>query len=231
MVADRQYFGLEAEKLRAGAERTIARLSKQSPDKQRIDVHTLSQDFETDPAGAAVMLSAFLAGGLLHPNGAGAYLPTRSFRQCAVSCVVAPMTRERAKSVIDRACKLAENINKDWTRNPFQIKSIVVSGSYMSRRKELPELSLSLGLIRRHDTRATGPTSSQDRDEGGRQIAHAMSELSSFVTVRIISERHSVPRPFSVVFQAEEFVNETSAPAWGRLLDWSSALTRKLASR
>jgi hypothetical protein len=60
---------------------------------------------------------------------------------------------------------------------------------------------------------------------------HAMSKLSSFITVRIVSERHAVPRPFSVVFQAENFVNETSAPAWGRFLDWGSALTRRLASR
>ena len=231
LVADRQYFGLDAELLRVGCERTLARLSEQSPDEARIDIHTMSQDFLTDAAGAAVLLSSFLAGGLLHPNGSGAYLPTRHFRQCALARVVAPMTRERAKSVIDRACKLADEINRQWTRNPFRIKTIVVSGSYMSRRKQLAELSLSLGLSRRPEARAGGAITSQARDEAGRQIVHAMSKLSSFVTVRIVSERHAVPRPFSVVFQAENFVNETSAPAWGRLLDWSSALTRRLASR
>jgi hypothetical protein len=231
LVADREYFGLEAEALRAGAERTLARLSKQSPEDQRIDVHTLSADFLTDAAGAAVLLSTFLAGGLLHPNGTGAYLPTRHFRQCALARVVAPMTRERAKSVIDRACQLADQINKEWTRNPFRIKTIVVSGGYMTRRKELSELSLSLGLSRRQEARTASSLTAEQRDEAGRQIVHAMGKLSSFITVRIVSERHAVPRPFSVVFQAEQFVDETSAPAWGRLLDWSSALTRRLASR
>jgi hypothetical protein len=231
LVADREYFGLQAEVLRAGAERTLARLSTLKPDEQRIDVHTLGEDFSTDPAAAAVLLSAFLAGGLLHPNGAGAYLPTRHFRQCALACVVAPMTRDRAKSVIDRACKLAEQINREWTRNPFRIKTIVVSGSYMTRRKHLSELSLFLGLSKRQWARAAGATTAQERDEAGRQIAQAMSKLSSFVTVRIVSERHAVPRPFSVVFQADHFVDEASAPAWGRFLDWSSALTRRLASR
>ena len=231
LIADREYFGIQAEVLRAGAERTLARLSTLSPDEQRIDVHMLSENFLTDQAGAAVLLSAFLAGGLLHPNGAGAYLPTRQFRQCALACVVAPMTRDRAKSVIDRACKLAEQINKEWTRNPFRIKTIIVSGSYMTRRKELSELSLSLGLSRRQEARTGATLSSEARDEAGRQIVHAMSKLSSFISVRIVSERHAVPRPFSVVFQAENFVNETSGPAWGRLLDWSSALTRRLASR
>jgi hypothetical protein len=231
LVADRDYFGIEAEALRAGAERTLARLSRLSPEEHRIDVRTLSEDFRTDQAGAAVLLSAFLAGGLLHPNGAGAYLPTRHFRQCALARVVAPMTRDRAKSVLDRACKLAEQINKEWTRNPYRIKTIVVSGGYMTRRKQLSELSLSLGLSKRQQARAGGSTTAQARDEAGRQIVQAMSNLSSFINVRIVSERHAVPRPFSVVFQADHFVNETSAPAWGRFLDWSSALTRRLASR
>ena len=231
LIADRKYFGISAEVLRAGAERTLARLSALSPDKQRIDARTLTEDFLTDQEGAAVLLSAFLAGGLLHPDGAGAYLPTRHFRQCALACVVAPMTRDRAKSVIDRACKLAEEINREWTRNPFRIKTIIVSGSYMTRRKELSELSLSLGLSKRQSARAAGAMTAQRRDEGGRQIVDAMSNLSSFITVRIVSERHAVPRPFSVVFQADQFVEETSAPAWARFLDWSSALTRRLASR
>jgi hypothetical protein len=178
-----------------------------------------------------VLLSAFLAGGLLHPDGAGAYLPTRHFRQCALARVVAPMTRDRAKSVLDRACKLAEEVNREWTRNPFRIKTIIVSGGYMTRRKQLSELSLSLGLSKRQSARAAGAMTAQRRDEGGRQIVDAMSKLSSFITVRIVSERHAVPRPFSVVFQADQFVDETSAPAWGRFLDWSSALTRRLASR
>jgi hypothetical protein len=231
LVADREYFGIAAEALRAGAERTLARLSTLSPEQQRIDVRTLREDFLTDQAGAAVLLSAFLAGGLLHPTGAGAYLPTRHFRQCALARVVAPMTRDRAKLVIDRACKLAEQINREWTRNPFRIKTIIVSGSYMTRRKQLSELSLSLGLSKRQEPRAAGATTAQVRDEAGRQIVQAMSNLSSFITVRIVSERHAVPRPFSVVFQAEHFVDETPGPAWGRFLDWSSALTRRLASR
>ena len=162
---------------------------------------------------------------------AGAYLPTRHFRQCALARVVAPMTRDRAKSVLDRACKVAEQINKEWTRNPFRIKTIVVSGSYMTQRKQLCELSLCVGLSKRQEPRPGGATTTQGRDEAGRQIVQAITNLSSFISVRIISERHAVPRPFSVVFQADDFVDETSAPAWGRFLDWSSALTRRLASR
>jgi hypothetical protein len=42
-----------------------------SPEEQRIDVHTLSEDFLTDQAGAAVLLERIPRGGLLHPNGGG----------------------------------------------------------------------------------------------------------------------------------------------------------------
>ena len=58
MVADRQYFGIEAAALRAGAERTLARLSNQSPDEQRIDVRTLSEDFLTDSAGFQSLMNS-----------------------------------------------------------------------------------------------------------------------------------------------------------------------------
>jgi len=231
MVADRQYFGLEPQALRAGAERTLARLSAQSPDTARIDVRTLSDDFQLDAAGGAVLLSAFLAGGMLHPDGAGAYLPTRHFRQCALASVVAPMSRDRAKSLIDRACQLAAQINKEWTRNPFTIKTVIVSGSYMSRRKELSELSLSLGLSRRQEARAAGATTSRNKDEAVRQIVEAVAALSSFITVRIVSERHAVPRPFSVVFQADDVAADSPAPAWERFIDWGASFTRRLASR
>jgi hypothetical protein len=231
LVADRQYFGIEAEALQAGAERTLARLSNQSPDEQRIDVRTLSEDFLTDSAGAGVLLSQFLAGGLLHPNGAGAYLPTRHFRQCALACVVAPMTRDRAKSVIDRACKLAEQINKEWTRNPFRIKTIIVSGSYMTRRKELSELSLSLGLSRRQEARTGGTLSSEARDEAGRQIIQAMSKLSSFIAVRIVSGAARCPASVQRRLPGRNFVHETSAPGLGPVARLELALTRRLASR
>src|SRR4249920_174311 len=41
LVADRRYFGLEAQDFRAGAERLLARLSAVSPERARIDVRSL----------------------------------------------------------------------------------------------------------------------------------------------------------------------------------------------
>ena len=81
-------------------------------------------------------------------TAAGGYLPTRRFHQYALACVVAPLSRARAKGLIDRACGLAARINADSARNPFQIKFVAVSGNYMSSHDQLAELSLWLVLDR-----------------------------------------------------------------------------------
>jgi len=89
LVADRTYFGLEAQALRAGAERALARLSAKPPGQSRIDVRSLGEDFRLDPAASSALQREFLMGGLIHPDGAGGYLPSRLFRQYALACVVA----------------------------------------------------------------------------------------------------------------------------------------------
>ena len=231
LVADRLYFGLDAQALRAGAERTIARLSENSGGVSRIDVHSLGEDFEMDAAGSAVLLSALLAGGMLHPDGGGGYLPTRHFRQYALARVVAPLSRERARSLIGRACVLAKHINTEWVRNPLGVKTIMVSGNYMSRRHQLSDLSLWLALGRRRDSRTPSSTASQSKDDAIRQILEAMSALSSFIVVRTVADQQAVPRPFSVVFQLTQETEETPAPPLERLRDWGASITRRLGSR
>ncbi len=231
LVADRRYFGLEAQALRAGAERTLARLSAQPPELGRIDAHSLGDDFELDAAESAVLLSALLAGGMLHPNGAGGYLPTRHFRQCALALVVAPLSRERARVLICRACALAQQINSEWVRNPLGIKTITVSGNYMSRRDQLSDLSLWLALGRRRDTRTPSVPASQSKDEAIRHILDAMNALSSFIVVRVVGEKNTIPRPFSVVFEVTQEAEESPAPTLERLRDWGASISRRLAAR
>ena len=121
LVADRKYFGLEASALRAGAERSLAHMSTQPPEQARIDVRNLGEAFHLDAPASWELLSALLMGGLLYPDGSGGYLPTRHFRDYALACVVAPLSRTRAKALIDRACGLAARVNADWVGNPLQI--------------------------------------------------------------------------------------------------------------
>ena len=148
LISDQQYFGLEAGVLRAGAKRALARVTGRTS-AESIDVRSLGDDFRLDGATSASLLSALLAGGMLYPDGTGTYRPTRLFREYALASVVAPLARERAKALVDRACALAASINAEWDNVPFQIETVAVSGSYMTRRELLPELSLSLILCPR----------------------------------------------------------------------------------
>lgn len=231
LVADRRYFGLEAKDFRAGAERSLARLAAKSPAEARIDVRSLAEDFRLDAPATSALQRELLVGGLLHPDGAGGYVPTRLFRQYALACVVAPLSRARAKALIDRACLLAMQINADWSANPFQIRMLVVSGTYMSQRDKLSELSLSLVLRWRNEAPPAGATSPPGKDDAIRQIVAALSKLSSFIVLRVVAGTDAVQRPFGVVFKHSKEIVEAPEPPKGRLRAWGEALTRRLGSR
>ncbi len=229
LIADQKYFGLEAAVLRAGAERSLARIAKQPSEQARIDTRSLAQDFHLDAEASSSLLSALLAGGMLYPDGTGMYRPTRQFREYALASVVAPLSRERAKGLVDRARALAASINSDWNQVSFQIAIMAVSGSFMSRRDQLSELSFSLVLCRRPDARTPTSGPSLSKDDAVRQVVEALRALSSFIVVRIVADRKMVQRPFSVVFQASENVMDSSVAGWDRFREWSASITRWLA--
>lgn len=231
LVADRKYFGLEADALRAGAERALARLSASPSGEARIDVNSLGEDFHLDAAASGALLREFLMGGMLQPDGAGRHLPTRLFYQSALACVIAPLSRARAKALIDQACGLAARINAEWVSNSYQIKMVTVSGHYMSQRDKLSELSLSLVVGRRREARTPDSPPLQSKDDALRQIVEALQALSSFIVVRIVPDGQAVQRPFGVVFRRTREVVDAPAPSLDRFRAWGAAITRRLASR
>jgi hypothetical protein len=232
LIADQQYLGLPANALRGGAARTLARLSSHPAGQAWIDLRNLGDDFHLDAGPSAALLSAMLAGGMLYPVGAGRYHPTRQFREYALATVVAPLPRERARGLIDRACKLAARINAEWNHLPFQIEMMAVSGSYMTRRDQLTDLVLSLALHRRSVSKTANSAVLPSKDDASRKIVDALQGLSSFIVLRIVSDRTKVQRPFSVVFQAGAIAPEAPAERWDdRLRDWSASFTRWFAAK
>ncbi len=229
LIADQKYFGLEAGALRSGAARALTRISRQAPERERVDVRSLGEDFHLDSAASSALLSALLGGGMLYPDGIGRYRPTRLFREYALASVVAPLSRERAKALVERACALIASINSDWDRIPFQIEMVAVSGSYMTRRDQLPELSLSLVLCPRAESRKPWSGPLLGKDDGLRRVLEALRALSSFIVVRIAVDRKTVQRPFSVVFQIDDNQMDASAAGWDRFREWSASVTRWLA--
>ncbi|HEX9278549.1 MAG TPA: hypothetical protein VGA51_19425 [Casimicrobiaceae bacterium] len=231
LIADQQYFGLDALALHIAAERVLARIAAQDPQRRWIDVRALSEDFRLDSAASGRLLTALVVEGLLESDGTGRYRPTALFREYARACVVAPLSRERAKTLIDRATEVAARINANWTRNPYLVQTVAVSGSYMSRRDPLKELSLWLVLCARPKTQARRVSLSLDKDQALRQIGAAMKALSSFVVVRVAADRQSVRRPFSVVFEASEEQIDFSPPAFEKLREWGISVSRRLVMK
>ena len=233
LIADQQYLGLDAKVLRGGAARTLERLSSHPAGHAWIDLRNLSEDFHLDAGATSALLSAMLAGGLLYPDGAGRYHPTRQFREYALATVVSPLPRDRAKGLIDRACTLASRVNMEWIHIPFQIDMMAVSGSYMTRRDHLSDLVLSLALHRRPVSRAANAPVPPSKDDASRQIVEALQALSSFIVVRIVTDQTKVQRPFSVVFQGGGNAPEKEpVERWdNKLRDWSASVSRWFATK
>ena len=226
LIADQHYMGLDAKALRGGAARTLARLSAHPAGQAWIDLRSLGDDFHLDAGASAALLSAMLAGGLLYPHGAGKYHATRQFREYALATVVAPLPRERARGLIDRAARLSARINAEWSHLPFEIEMMAVSGSYMTRRDQLADLVLSFALHRRAVSRSADSALPPSKDQASRQIVEALQALSSFIVVRFVSDQTKVQRPFSVVFQAGTSASEAAVERRDMLRDLRVSVTR-----
>jgi hypothetical protein len=231
LIAGQRYFGVEAQAFHDGAKRTLARLSTLGREPPRVDVRSLGEDFRLDAAASWALLRAMLADGLLRYDGPSNYLLATRFREYALAQVITPLSRTQARELLDKARQLAEAINADWERNPYRIKMILVSGSYMSRSDRLPELSLWLMLGKRPEARTRRRKTPLGRSDALRQIAASTRALSSFIAVHVVTAKESVERPFSVVFQADDDFADSSTPSWGRFRQWGASVSRRLSMK
>jgi hypothetical protein len=231
LIADQLYFGLDALALHDGANRMIARIAAQAPQPGRIDFRTLGEDFRLDTAASWTLLRAFLMDGLVQPDGTGGYRPTARFREYALACVVAPLSRARAKTLVGRAQELATRINSGSIQNPYRIQALAVAGSYMSRCDPLAELSLWLVLQKRSEMQGRRWRPTLTKEAGLRQIAAAMKALSSFVVVHVVADKQKVPRPFSLVFEADDYAFDQPVHAWEKFREWGASISRRLVLR
>jgi hypothetical protein len=229
LVAQQRYFGLEAHTFRAGAARALARMSGGSSEQVRFDTRTLAEDFRLDAEASAALLHALVAGGLLQADSGGELRPTLRFREYALARVVAPLPRVRAKFLVKHAAALAARINAEWARNPLMIQMVAVSGSYMSRRDKLPELTLWMVVRPRPKASTRRWPRVVTKSEGATQIAAALQALSSFIVVRLAVDRSALERPFSIVFQTDEDVAlmPSTAP-WERFREWGASISRRM---
>ncbi len=203
LLADRLYFGLEPDRLRASAQRVLTRVSGLRKEHTRISARNLRQDFELTTIEGKALVDEFVAQGLLRERStsAGHYRPTRRMAEIANARVVPPLSRPRAKLMVTKAVELATLINVRWSRNPLEIDTIATFGSYMSRDSEIADLGLGIVLRLRPAIRRARFLSIATKPEGATEIKRAFAALSSYVRVRLVNDARELPRPFAVVFR------------------------------
>lgn len=232
LISNQLYFGLEPIAFRRGAGRALQRVTNLPPERALLNAQTLSKDFRIDPAQAEALLETFVAKGLLQGTGCprGEYRTTELFREYALARVVPPLTRLRAKELLDQACALATKINADWTHNPLVIHLIAVSGDYMSRHNHLSDLSLWPVVKRRREVTSRRFRSSVTTADGVTEIGSALRALSGFIIVHVVADKTTIERPFAVPFR--DYGEAMTSPAsMERLRHWGASLRQQLARR
>ena len=232
LVVQRKYFGLEARAFRTGVARALARVSPHSPTVPPLDADSIAQDFRVDPKTGTALLHALVAGGLLQTDKESKYRATTRMREYALARVVAPLSRTRGRAVLKFAAELAARINAHWTRNPLKVRMIAVTGSYMSRREKLAELTLWVVVRPRANAAPRRWGRSLTKAEGAQQIAAALRALSTFIVVRLAVDTSVVERPFASVFQADDDDSDVApTPSWARFREWGASISRRLSAR
>jgi len=205
LVTQRLYFGMEALDLRAASARVLSRVVGLSPERARVSARSLRQDFGVDTVQGNALVEQFVAEGLIEPPAAlqADYGLTERFVEYASARVVEPLPRERARQLLANACELAARVNGEWTRNPLEIEAVAPFGCYMSRDRQLAELSLGIVVRPRTAARRARWGRSQTKSDGAREIRTEFREISSFIHVRMVNATRLLPRPFAVAFHAD----------------------------
>jgi hypothetical protein len=202
LITQRLYFGMDALKLRACTGRALARIVGLPRERARISAPNLHQDFDVNTVDGHALIGQLVSAGLLQPAAEREddYRLTERFFEFAAARVVEPLQRPRAKLLLAAACNLAERINREWAQNPLAIDSFAVYGAYMSREHQIDELCLGIVV----QARATPPRARFRRmltkHDGAEQVRAAFRDLSSFISVRLVTDQRALPRPFAVVF-------------------------------
>jgi len=205
LIADRLYYGFDPVRLRAATTRALARVVGLAPERARISATNLRHDFAVDTVQGQVLVNNLVADGLLEPpsDGNTGYGFTKEFFELAGARIVEPLPRSRAKQILTEACALAERINDDDVHNPLMVIAFAVYGDYMTRDHHLGELSLGIVVDLRPLSRRMRFGRMLRKSEGAEAIRGAFRALSSFMRVRLVTDVRTLPRPFSLVFEAQ----------------------------
>lgn len=205
LVARHLYFGLDPLRLRDAASRLLSRLPDSRPRATAVPLGTIVEEFAVDEAKGSALVAEMVENGVLMkltPTGAHFGITTR-FREIARARIIEPLERERAQLLLTHCAEVAEKFNRSASRNKYEIETIAVHGSYMSRHQGLAAIELAITGRKRApgQKRLIGRATAQT--EGTAEIRAMFERLSGFIEVHFYKRPIDIPRPFSVIFRSD----------------------------
>jgi DNA-binding IclR family transcriptional regulator len=205
LVSQRLYFGLPALRLRDATGRVLMRVIGMPAHRATVNLQAFSEDFQLSTNASRELIEKMIQSGLLErlsPTGID-YGITAKFREYAQARIVEALPRERAQLLLTHVAEMAAQFNRKEARNKYEIETIAVFGSYMSLDSGLSELSIGITGRRRAPAERAVVGRATVQTEGTQQIRGMFQELSGYLRVHFFQQLSEAPRPFSVIFKAE----------------------------
>jgi len=206
LVAKHLYFGLDPLTLRDAANRVLERVPEEPAARATVRLGALVEDLRLNAAASQSVVEQMVADGVLEPvtrNG-DEFALTDRFRAIARARIIEPLPRGDAQMLLQHCAELAARFNRTAARNKYEIDAIVAYGAWMTRQPDLGELTI--GITGRHRAPVQRPLIGRAtaQTEGTDAIRTLFERQSSFLVVKFYKRMTDVPRPFSVVFRADD---------------------------
>jgi hypothetical protein len=205
LVSKRLYFGLPALQLRDATGRVLTRVMGVPANRATVNLNAVAEDFQLSPNATRDLVEQMVQSGLLErltPTGME-FAITDKFRGYAQARIIEPLPRERAQLLLGHVTDLATQFNRREARNKYEIETIAVYGGYMSLEPSIGELSIGITGRRRAPAERPVKGRATAQTEGTQQIRAMFQEVSGYLRISFFQQLSEIPRPFSVIFKAE----------------------------
>jgi hypothetical protein len=205
LVRKRLYFGMDPLRLRDAANRVLTRVPEDVTAPAIVGFEALAEDFLLTASASRVAVDQMVQEGYLERQAErDAYNLTDRFRAVARARIIEPLPRKDAQELVARFRQMAAHFNRTATRNRYEIEALAVFGTYMSTQDDLPDLSIGIAGRRRPPEAQPRFGRATTQSEGTAQLRALFEAQSSFVQVTLFRRVHDAPRPFSVIFKADD---------------------------
>lgn len=205
LVRKRLYFGMDPLRLRDAANRVLTRVPEDVTAPAIVGFEALAEDFLLPANASRAAVDQMVQEGFLERQPErDRYNLTDRFRAVALARIIEPLPRAQAQELVTRFKQMAAHFNRTATRNRYEIEALAVFGAYMSTQDDLPELSIGIAGRRRPPEAQPRFGRATTQSEGTAQLRALFEAQSSFVQVTLFRRVHDAPRPFSVIFKADD---------------------------